>query len=49
LDPTALTPRLEVVELSFPSRTQQCEFIEADTPAAVGEKLALTLRQAGLI
>ena len=49
LDPTALTPRLEVVELSFPSRTQQCEFIEADTPAAVGEKLALTLREAGLI
>jgi electron transfer flavoprotein beta subunit len=49
LDAALLTPRLEVTELFFPSRPQACEVIEAEDAAAAGEKLALTLRQAGLI
>jgi electron transfer flavoprotein beta subunit len=49
LDPALLTPQLEVVELVFPERTQQCEFVEAEDAAEAGRKLALTLREAGLI
>lgn len=49
LDPALLEPHVEVVDLSFPSRTQQCEFIEADDVAEAGRRLALKLRKAGLI
>jgi electron transfer flavoprotein alpha/beta subunit len=49
LDSTLLSPHVEVVEISFPSRTQQCEFIEADDAAGAGKQLALKLREVGLI
>jgi electron transfer flavoprotein beta subunit len=49
LDPACLTPRLEVVEVMFPERAQQCELIEAEDTAEAGRKLAMTLREAGLI
>lgn len=49
LDATVLTPRLEVVELAFPARDQQCEFIEGSDGAEAGAKLALKLREVGLI
>lgn len=49
LDPALLVPQQEIVELFFPSRTQQCEFITADDAAAAGRQLALTLREARLI
>lgn len=49
LDPALLTPQLEVVELLFPQRTQQCEFIEAEDAAVAARHLALKLRQDGLI
>ena len=49
LDPAYLVPQLEVVELSFPSRTQQCEFISADNPAEAGRQLVAKLREEGLI
>lgn len=49
LDPANLTPQLEVVELSFPSRAQECDFIEAGDAAEAGRKLALQLREVGLI
>lgn len=49
LDSALLSPQLEVVEVMFPERTQQCEFIEAEDTAAAGRKLAITLREAGLI
>ena len=49
LDPAILTPQLEVVELLFPQRTQQCEFIEAEDAAAAAHQLALKLRAAGLV
>ena len=49
LDPALMAPQLEIVELSFPSRTQQCEFIAADDPAEAGRQLAAKLQEAGLI
>ena len=49
LDPALLAPHVEVLELSFPSRTQQCEFIEVDDAAVAGKQLALKLREVGLI
>ena len=49
LEAAQLTPGLEIVELFFPERTQQCELIESDDPAEAGRLLAAKLRQAGLI
>jgi electron transfer flavoprotein beta subunit len=49
LDPALLTPQLEVVEVLFPERAQQCELIESEDAAAAGRKLAVILREAGLI
>jgi electron transfer flavoprotein beta subunit len=49
VDPTLLTPKLEIVDIAFPERTQQCEFIESEDSAEAGRKLAITLREAGLI
>jgi electron transfer flavoprotein beta subunit len=49
LDPVLLAPQLEVVELTFPQRTQQCEFIEAEDAATAARKLAIQLRASGLI
>ena len=49
LDPAVLTPRIELVELAFPSRTQQCEIIAGADAAEAGRNLALTLREAKLI
>ena len=49
LDPAVMAPQLEIVELSFPSRMQQCEFIAADDPAEAGRQLAAKLHEAGLI
>lgn len=49
LDPALLTPHVEVMELFFPERTVQCEFIEADDAAEAGRQLARKLREVGLI
>jgi electron transfer flavoprotein beta subunit len=49
LDPALLAPRLEVVELFFPSRAQECEIITGDDDADAGRKLALKLREARLL
>jgi electron transfer flavoprotein beta subunit len=49
LDSALLTPQLELMELAFPERTQQCEFIDEQDEAEAGRKLAATLREAGLI
>ena len=49
VDPAQLVSQVEVIEVKFPERTQQCEFLEAEDGAAAGRKLAATLRQAGLI
>jgi electron transfer flavoprotein beta subunit len=49
LDAALLTPQIEVVELQFPERTQQCEFIDAADAAAAGRQLATVLRAAQLI
>jgi electron transfer flavoprotein beta subunit len=49
LDPALLTPQIDVLELKFPERTQQCEYIAAEDVTAAARKLAITLREAGLI
>jgi electron transfer flavoprotein beta subunit len=49
LEAALLAPQLEVVELKFPERTQQCEFLGADDAAAAGRQLATILRAAQLI
>ncbi|MBM3223499.1 MAG: electron transfer flavoprotein subunit beta/FixA family protein [Candidatus Tectomicrobia bacterium] len=49
LEPDVLTPRIELVELAFPSRTQQCEVITGADEAEAGRNLALKLREAKLI
>lgn len=49
LDPALLTPRLELVDLVFPMRAQQCEIIPGSDAAEAGKNLALTLRAAQLI
>jgi electron transfer flavoprotein beta subunit len=49
LDPALLTPRIELVELSFPSRTQQCELMAGADAVEAAKNLALKLREAKLI
>ncbi len=49
LEPSELTPRVEVLELYARERSQDCEFITGEDGAAAAEKLAGTLREAGLI
>jgi electron transfer flavoprotein beta subunit len=49
LDAARLTPQLEVVDVSFPSKHEACEFIEAEDGAEAGRQLAMKLREAGLI
>ncbi len=49
LDPSTLTPQLEVVEVAFPSKTQECELIDAEDGGEAGRQLAVVLREAGLI
>jgi electron transfer flavoprotein beta subunit len=49
LEATLLAPQIEVVELTFPERTQQCEFIDAADAEAAGRQLAAVLRAAQLI
>ena len=49
LDVVALSAGVEVLELLSPQRDRQCEFIAAEDNADAGEKLAVTLREAGLI
>jgi electron transfer flavoprotein beta subunit len=49
LDPALMAPQLEIVDLSFPSRTQECELIDADDPAEAGRQLAAKLHEAGLL
>jgi electron transfer flavoprotein beta subunit len=49
LDPAALTPQLEVVEVAFPSKAQACEMIEGEDGGEVGRRLAQVLHEAGLI
>jgi hypothetical protein len=44
-----LTPRIELVELAFPARTQQCEIIAGTDAAEAGRNLALTLHEAKLL
>jgi hypothetical protein len=40
---------LEVLDIAFPIRNRECEFIEAEDDAEAGRQLALKLREAGLI
>jgi hypothetical protein len=49
LDPAVLTPRIELVDLAFPARTQQCEILTGADAAEAGRNLALKLREAKLI
>ena len=49
LEPSELTARVEVLELYARERSQDCEFITGEDAAAAAEKLAGTLREAGLI
>lgn len=49
LDTNFLTPQLEVLDIAFPTRNRECEFIEAEDDADAGRQLALKLREAGLI
>jgi electron transfer flavoprotein beta subunit len=49
LDTALLTPQLEVLELTFPERTQRCEFIEAADAAEAARQLATVLRTAQLL
>ncbi len=49
LNPAVLTPQLEVIEVAFPSKTQECELIEAEDGAEAGRRLAQVLHEAGLI
>ena len=49
LDAALLTPQLEVLELTFPERTQHCEFIEAADAAEAARQLATILRAAQLL
>jgi electron transfer flavoprotein beta subunit len=49
LEAALLAPQIEVVELTFPERTQQCEFIDAADAEAAGRQLATVLRTAQLI
>ena len=49
LDTATLSARAEILQLLSPQRTRECEFIAAEDGAAAGEKLAATLRDAGLI
>jgi electron transfer flavoprotein beta subunit len=49
LDPALLAPRIELVELAFPARTQQCEIITGADEAEAGRNLAIKLHEAKLI
>jgi electron transfer flavoprotein beta subunit len=49
LDAAQLTPQLEVLELTFPERTQHCEFIDAADAEVAGRQLASVLHTAQLI
>ena len=49
LDDSILTPQLEVLEVAFPERNQECEMIEAEDGEAAGRQLAMKLHEAGLI
>lgn len=49
LDEALLAPRLAVVDLAFPERTQQCEIITGADAAEAARNLALKLREAKLI
>jgi electron transfer flavoprotein beta subunit len=49
LEGDQLAPRRQLRRLYVESREAQVEFIEADSPAEAGEKLALKLREAKLI
>ena len=49
LEANELTTRVEVLELRARQRSQECEFIAGEDGAAAAEKLAGTLREAGLI
>ena len=49
LEASELTARVEILELYARERSQDCEFITGEDGAAAAEKLAGTLREAGLI
>ena len=49
LDAALLTPQLEVLELTFPERTQHCEFIEAADAVEAARQLATVLRAAQIL
>ena len=49
LDAAELEPRVRVTDLFIPTAATECEFIEADTEAEAGSRLALRLREAKLI
>ena len=49
LDPARLEPRIHVIDLFTPAAASECEFIQADTEAEAGSRLAQRLREAKLI
>ncbi len=49
LDPAKLKPRVTTQRLYQATREQRCEFVEADSAAEAGVKLALKLREAKLV
>ena len=49
LDPGALAPRVEILELFQPTQEKECSFIEGDTDEEKGRLLALRLREDKLI
>jgi len=49
LDPSQISPSLELADLFIPVREKRCEFIEGETEEEIGRKLALRLREAKLI
>ena len=49
LDASALTPKLQLLDLFIPEKVAQCEIIEGEDEADAGRKLALKLREEKLI
>ncbi len=49
VDAASLRPRVELLDLFQPERQSKCEMIEGETGADKGRRLALRLREAGLI
>ena len=49
LDPGMLTPRVRIERVFIPVKESHCEFIQGETPADAGRKLALKLREGKIL